>query len=328
MKREHLKIISSRILSSFLVLFLVVSLVFIIIHLAPGNPANKYLSPKLTPELYELISESYNMNSSMVDQYFAFIANVFSGDLGVSYNYREPVVSVILPYLKFTFVFATISFILQIFVSFMLVYFVVRYNSKLIAKILSNINLTLYSIPAFITSVFLIYLFSYQLNIFPSSGLSSLNLKELNIFQQFFDYISHLFLPLVASSLIGIPVFYKYLLDSAKSNLNKIYVKNLLIIGVPKKKILFHHVFPNSINSVIAVSGVEYGMLLGGSVIVETIFALPGMGRLTMSAVMSRDYPLIIGIVLTSAIIILIVNLLADLARVIIDKRLFKGLVS
>lgn len=328
MNREHLKIISSRLLSSIFVIFLVVSFVFIIIHIAPGNPAYKYISPKFSPEVFEKISESYNLNNSIAEQYFSFIANVFSGDLGVSYNYREPVISVIVPYLKFTFAFATLAFIFQIVVSFLLVYFVIHYKSKIIAKYLSNINLTLYSIPVFITSVFLIYFFSYQLNIFPSSGLTSFNFRELNVFQQLLDYFRHLFLPLIASSLIGIPIFYKYLLDSVKSNLNKMFVKNLEIIGVPKKNILFQHVFPNSINSVIAVAGVEYGILLGGSVIVETIFALPGMGRLTMSAVMARDYPLVIGAVLTSAIIIMFVNLVADLLRVIIDKRLFKGLVS
>jgi len=328
MNKEHLKIISSRILSSLLVLYLVVSFVFIIIHVAPGNPANKYLSPKLSAELYKEISESYNLNSSVTEQYFSFIKNVFSGDLGVSYNYREPVLTVILPYLKFTIIFATLAFTLQIIISFLLVYFAIHYNSKVLDRLLSNINLSFYSIPVFITSVFLIYFFSFQLNLFPSSGLTSFNFGELNVFQQLIDYTRHLFLPLVASSLIGIPIYYKYLLDSVKSNLNKLFVKNLEVSGVPKKNILFKHVFPNSINSVIAVAGVEYGILLGGSVIVETIFALPGMGRLTMSAVISRDYPLIVGTVFFSAIIIMFVNLFADLIRVLIDRRLFKGLVS
>ncbi|MCF6271349.1 MAG: ABC transporter permease [Melioribacteraceae bacterium] len=328
MNKEYIKIVASRILSSLLVLFLVVSFVFLIIHISPGNPAHKYLSPKLSSELYKEISDSYNLNSSLVEQYFSFVKNVFSGDLGVSYNYREPVVSVILPYLKFTLIFATLSFLFQIVVSVLLVYFVVHYNSKRFAKYLSNLNLSLYSVPVFITSVFLIYFFSYQLSLFPSSGLTSFNFSELNIVQKFIDYFRHLFLPLIASSLVGIPIYYKYLLDSVKSNLNKIYIKNLKVIGVSKKEILFKHVFPNSINSVIAVAGVEYGILLGGSVIVETIFALPGMGRLTMSAVITRDYPLIIGTVLTSAIIIMLVNLFADLLRVAIDKRLFKGLLS
>ena len=328
MNKDYLKIILTRILSSILVLFFVVSFVFIIIHVSPGNPAHKYLSPKFSPELYQEISDSYNLNSPIITQYFSFIKNVFLGDLGVSYNYRESVATVIFPYLKFTMVFATLAFVSQIVISFLLVYFVISCNSKIFAKYLSNINLTIYSVPVFITSVFLIYLFSYQLNLFPSSGLKSIGFGEINVFQRIGSIIHHLILPLVASSLIGIPIFYKYLLDSVKSNVNKLFVKNLEVIGIAKKKILFKHVFPNSINSVIAVAGIEYGILLGGSVIVETIFALPGMGRLTMSAVITRDYPLIIGTVLTSAIIIMFVNLLADLSRVVIDKRLFKGLVS
>jgi ABC-type dipeptide/oligopeptide/nickel transport system permease component len=162
----------------------------------------------------------------------------------------------------------------------------------------------------------------------PSSGLTSINFDELNEMQKIVDYFSHLLLPLIASSIVGIPIFFKYFLDSVKSNLNRTYVKNLEVIGVGKSTILFKHVFPNSINSVIAVAGVEYGLLLGGSVIIETIFGLPGMGRLTMSAVIARDYPLIIGTVLVSASIVLVINLIADLLRGIIDKRLLKELIS
>jgi ABC-type dipeptide/oligopeptide/nickel transport system permease component len=150
----------------------------------------------------------------------------------------------------------------------------------------------------------------------------------LSLGEQFLDYSSHLVLPLLASSFVGIPIYYKYFLASVESNLEKVYVQNLEVMGVSKKSILFKHIFPNSINSVIAVAGVELGVLLGGSVIVETIFGLPGMGRLTMSAVITRDYPLIIGTVLISSAIILVVNLLADLLRVAIDKRLLKELLS
>jgi peptide/nickel transport system permease protein len=328
MNKEYIKIIINRILTSLLILFFVVSLVFVVIQLSPGNPAQKYLSPKLSPKLYAEISEAYNLNSPIHEQYLSFIKNVFSGNLGTSYNYRESVLSVVFPYLKFSLIFGIISFSLQILISFLLVYLVVRYRLKFIKKRLSNLNLALYSIPVFITSLFLVYLFSFQLSLFPSSGLTSLNFDVLSLGEQFLDYSSHLVLPLLASSFVGIPIYYKYFLASVESNLEKVYVQNLEVMGVSKKSILFKHIFPNSINSVIAVAGVELGVLLGGSVIVETIFGLPGMGRLTMSAVITRDYPLIIGTVLISSAIILVVNLLADLLRVAIDKRLLKELLS
>ena len=123
---------------------------------------------------------------------------------------------------------------------------------------------------------------------FSSSGLRSFNFDELSVIEKILDYAKHLLLPLIAISLTGIPIFYKYLRDSIISNMNSPYVLNLNAIGIKNKEIILKHVLPNSLNSVIAVAGVELGILLGGAVIVETIFSLPGMGQLTMNAVLAR----------------------------------------
>ena len=317
-----------RILSSLLILFLVVSFVFAIIHLAPGNPSLKYLSPKLTPTLFNEISESYKLNNSLAEQYIAFVKNLIIGDFGVSYSYREPVVTVVKEYFPFTILFGFLSFIFQISITFLLVYFTYHLNSQSFEKILSSINLTLYSVPVFISSVLLLYVFSFKINLFPSSGLKSFNFYELSFASQLVDYGKHLVLPLLASSFVAIPIYYKYLYSSIKIESKTNFVKTLKLMGVSENEILFKNIIPNSLNSLIAVAGVELGVLLGGSVIVETIFGLPGMGRLTMTAVMARDYPLIIAIILLSSVVILAVNLFSDIARAMIDKRLLKSLLS
>jgi len=166
------------------------------------------------------------------------------------------------------------------------------------------------------------------MNIFPPSGIKSFNHYELNFFQQIADYSKHLILPLVASSFVAIPIYYKYLYSSIKNISSSNFINNLQIIGLSKNRILFQNIIPNSLSSLIAVAGVELGVLLGGSVLIETIFGLPGMGRLTMTAVMTRDYPLIIAAVLLSSVIVLMVNLLSDIVRVLIDKKLIRSLLS
>ncbi|MBU0475982.1 MAG: ABC transporter permease [Bacteroidetes bacterium] len=328
MNSKLLRIMALRILSSIFVLFLVISLVFVIIHLAPGNPSQKYLSPNLSQKLYEEVSESYNLNSSLFNQYLAFVKNVINGDLGISYNYRQPVISVIKSYLSFTIIFGFISFFLQMIVAFILVYLTFIFKSEKFEKYLVNINLTIYSIPIFISSILLIYIFSFKLNILPSSGLKSFDFYNLNSFQKVADYTQHLILPFIASSFAAIPIYYKYFYGSIKNIVNANFVKNLEMIGLNKNKILFSNIIPNSLNTLIAVAGVELGLLLGGSVLVETIFGLPGMGRLTMMAVVSRDYPLIIATVLFASLIVLVINLVSDIIRTIIDKRLLKSLLS
>ncbi len=328
MNTALLRKIALRIFSSVIVLFLVVSFVFIIINIAPGNPAQKYLSHKISTSLYEGVKESFKLNEPVYTRYIAFVKNIVAGNFGVSYTYRKPVLSVISDYLPFTIIFSLLSFLIQLFLSFLLVYIVVKNKSKIVEKTISNTLLTLYSTPLFLLSVLLIYLFSFKLQIFPSTGFYSYSSYNLPFFEKMLDYFNHLFLPIVASSFVGIPIYYRYLLTSVRKSLGSHFIINLKINGVSDRVIFLKHIIKNSTNTVVAIAGIELGILLGGSVLVETIFGLPGMGRLTMNAVASRDYPLIAGAILVAGILILLANLIADIIRIIIDKRLLKGELS
>lgn len=328
MKNELIKKIFLRIITSIVLLFLVISFVFIVINISPGNPAQKYISPNISAALHKEVSKSFKLNEPILSRYFAFAKNTFVAEFGTSLNYRKPVSSVIMEYLSFTLVFSFLSFTIQIIIAFLLVYFVFLNGSRTIERVIGNSTLALYSIPVFLLGVLLIYLFSFVIPLFPSSGLKSINFESLSFIEKIADYFSHLILPIISSSFIGIPIYYKYLLASVKSNAKNTFILNLKAIGMSEQKILFKHIIPNSLNSVIAIAGVEIGFLLGGSILIETIFGLPGMGRLTMNAVSTRDYPLIIGCILTAGVMIILVNLITDIVRVIIDKRLLKGLLS
>ena len=135
-------------------------------------------------------------------------------------------------------------------------------------------------------------------------------------------------LPLATLSLGGIAVFYKYLRDNLEETYNKSFVLNLRANGVDEKTILLKHIIPNAIGPLIAVAGVELGILFGGALITEVIFALPGMGRLTINAILSRDYPLVIGCTFVSGVLVILSNFAADLLKAKIDKRLIKGILN
>jgi peptide/nickel transport system permease protein len=322
------KIILFRLFSSFLTLFLLVSFLFFLVRLSPGNPTDKYISSKLGKELSEKIAEKFSLDKPVTDQYLSFVSNIFSGEFGVSYNYYLPVFDVIWEYFSFTFVFAGISFILQISLSIWLAVLVTRKQNKLLENFASNFSLLVYSVPAFVVGVTLIYIFSVNFNLFPISGLKSIDYDELNFISRLLDQINHLVLPVITLTLAGTALFYKYLKETIDEITNQTFIMNLKSSGLSDKIILRNHILPNSIRPLISVAGVELGILLGGTLITEVIFSLPGMGRLAIDSILSRDYPLVIGCVVIAGSAIIVANFLADLVKLKVDKRMIKVILN
>jgi peptide/nickel transport system permease protein len=321
MKKQLPILLFKRLVTSLVVLFLMITFVFILLRISPGDPVQKFISPELSPELAEQIRESFGLNSSIFIQYKSFLLNLVKGDLGISYNYREPVLSVIFQYLPFTLIFSLISFLVQIIVGCFLALIALKRINRYPDKIISKINLLFYAMPSFVVGVFLILIFSELLNLFPSSGLRSFDFDSFSFLGQAKDYLSHMIMPIVTLSLGGVSIFFRYVRDGLEEALNKPFVLNLRANGFDEKSIMLKHVIPNASGPLVSVAGVELGILLSGALVTEVIFGLPGMGRLAVQAIFVRDYPLIIGCTLTAGILIVLSNLAADIIRSRIDKR-------
>jgi peptide/nickel transport system permease protein len=325
MKTKISKLLAKRIFSSIIILFLIITFIFFLVRLSPGDPTSKFISPTLSPQLAEKVKESLNLNQPLHMQYIGFLESAVRGDLGISYNFRRDVVSVVLDYLPFTILFVTISFIIQMIISFGLAVKSVKKINGFLDRILSKLTLFFYAAPVFVTGVFLVFIFSELLNIFPSSGLKSYDFQELSFIEKVFDYLLHLFLPIITLSFIEIAIFYKYLRDNLEDVYNKLFVLNLRANAVPEKIILYKHIIPNAVNPLITIAGIELGIMLGGTLITEVVFGLPGMGRLTIDSILTRDYPLVIGCSLVAGALIVFVNLIADIIKAMLDKRLLEG---
>lgn len=328
MNTSILKVILKRFFSSLLTLFLLVSFLFIIIRLSPGDPTDKYVSAKLGNELSEKIAEKFSLDQPVIDQYFSFLLNASNGDLGISYNYRLPVFKVVWEYFSFTLVFAGISFILQLTLSIALSLWVTKKKSNNLERFVSNSSLFVYSIPSFVLGVALIYLFAVNLNLFPISGVKSLDYENLSFLSKILNRLHHLVLPVVTLSAAGIAMFYKYIKESIDEVLQQSFILNLQASGVSENEILRKHVMPNALRPLISVAGVELGLLMSGALITEVIFGLPGMGRLAIDSVLSRDYPLVIACVFTAGTMIILANFIADIIKLKVDKRLIKGILN
>jgi len=325
---KFLKALFSRFLTSLLTLFLLVSFLFFLIRLSPGNPTDKYISAKLGKELSESINQKFSLNEPVTVQYFSFVTNIFRGELGMSYNYRIPVFNVVWQYFSFTLVFASISFFIQISLSIWLAVKMIRTRNKWLEKFTNNFSLFVYSIPAFVLGVALIYIFSVHFSLFPISGLKSIDHDEMSFFPGLLDQINHLILPLITLSAGGVALFYKYIKESIDEVKDQTFILNLRASGIDKNKILKKHILPNAIRPLISVAGVELGIILGGTLITEVIFSLPGMGRLAIDSILSRDYPLVIGCVFTAGAVMILTNFIADLVKLKIDKRMIKGILN
>ena len=328
MKNETIKILLRRIFASLLVLFLLITFLFFLLRISPGEPYQKFVSPELSPKLASLVKNSFDLNGSLIDQYKSFVINLCRGNFGISYTYRIPVTEVIARYLPFTIIFSLLSFIIQIASAFLLSLLSVKKINGKLDKTISKAGLVVYALPSFVIGVSLVYIFSGLLNLFPSSGLSSFDSDSFSLVQKLADYSNHMVLPLITLSLGGIAVFYKYLRDNLIDVYNKPFVENLRMHGFSEKEITRKHVIPNAVSPLIAVAGVELGLLFGGALITEVIFALPGMGRLTVNAILSRDYPLVTGCTFVAGLLVIITNLIADLIKAKLDKRLLRGILN
>jgi len=300
----------------------------LLLRLAPGNPTQKFLSPQLSPELAENVTRSFGLDKPIYIQYYSFVVNLFSGDFGISYNYRQPVFTVIKDYFLFTLIFSAISFIIQLLLGYSVAKYTFSNQGKFVDRLFSKLSIILYSVPTFVTGLILVYIFSVKFDVLPTSGIKSIFHDDLSLFEKLIDYFVHLVLPMITLSLGGVTVFYKYLRDNFDSVKSSSFILNLRANGFTEKEIFKKHLLPNSIQPLISIAGIEFGILLGGALLTEVIFSLPGMGRLTVTAILNRDFPLVIACSFIAGLMMILSNLAADLIKIKMDKRFLKELIN
>ncbi|HZW40373.1 MAG TPA: ABC transporter permease [Ignavibacteriaceae bacterium] len=326
MNKTILKLLLKRIASSLLLIFLIITILFFLLRISPGSPVQKFISEDFSIELSQKIKSNFQLDKTLFEQYGSFIAQAVKLDFGTSYNYNLPVFSVIKDYLIFTVIFSFISLIVQIKAGSLFAFISVYKKNKYLNGVLDSVAIFSFALPSFLLGLLLIYIFSIILGILPSNGLTSINHDDLSVLGKFWDYVIHLILPVLSLSLTGTFIFYKYIKESVSEVSRKNFILNLQAIGEKKSKIILYHVLPNSINPILTIAGLELGALLSGSLITEVLFGLPGMGRLTITAILTRDYPLVIGCTFISGLLIIFANLLADFLKTVFDKRIINTL--
>lgn len=313
MDKKGFNIFAKRFFSSIVLLFIVVTIVFFIIQIAPGSPANRYLSPRLSPELLEKLQDYYAFEGSLFEQYIYYIKNIITADFGYSFTYNVKVTEVIARFIPLTLLLAFLALLLQTLVSVLFVYF--SYEKAKIKETLNKISFFVFTIPSYVAGLLLILFFAVFAGILPISGMPTQTNAGIS------DYFLHLILPVVTLSLSGIALFYNYLASSVEKIKNTDYVLFAKSLGLSRHQLFFRHILPNAVIPLLSIIAIEAGFLLSGSLIIEVLFSLPGFGKLTYIAFTDRDYPLIIGTTLLSAFFMIFANFLADMFKYYFDKR-------
>lgn len=311
-----LKLILNRVKVLIPMLILISILSFGLLELAPGDPADAYINPLMSAQDIENIRVNMGLDKPVHIRYLSWLKNTLSGNLGVSYINHMPVTEQIMEKMGNTFILMGTSLAFSILVAIPLGIFLAVNKNSITSKISSMFNYIGVSIPSFWIGMILISIFSVKFNIFPSGGMHTIGNDSLG------DLVKHLVLPVITLGLYNTAIFTNYVEASVSKQLKKQYVVTARAKGLSEKVILFKHVLKNSLTSLVTILGMSIQKLVTGAFVTEVVFSWPGMGRLMIDSIFSRDYTVIMAITMLSALFLILGNLVADILYLLIDPKI------
>lgn len=301
---------------------------FIVIHLAPGSPTDMQTS--LNPLAGELVRARldalYGLDRPLLTQYFDWLFRLLHFDFGISLSSdARPVIDKIMERLPLTVGMNVASLILTLLIALPIGIVSAVKQGTWLDRTLTVLVFLGFAMPGFWLALLLMLYFGIDLGVLPLSGLTSMNYAQLDTLDKLLDIAWHLVLPITVGTVGGIAGTSRFLRSSMLEVLRQDYILTARAKGLPMNRVIIRHALRNALLPVITMLGLSVPGLIGGSVIIETIFALPGLGQLFYGAVMARDYPLIMGNLVFGAVLTLLGNMLADIGYGLADPRIRSG---
>jgi peptide/nickel transport system permease protein len=285
--------------------------VFFMIHLIPGDPALTILGIHATPHSIALLRSEWGLNRPLIGQYWLFLDRLAHGNLGQSLIYGVPARTLILQALPKTLYLITYAAVIAVLISVPLSMIAATKKDGIRDHVVRAVPLLGLGMPAFLIGYLLIIIFAINLGWFPVSGYGT----------TFTSHIYYMFLPALTVAIALSPVVIRSLRAGMLSVLGADYVTTARSKGVPSRRLFVRHVLRNAVIPAVTVLGINIGFLIGGTVIIENVFDIPGIGQLMINAIFQRDFPVVQGVTLVFAILVVLVNLLADIAYAALDPR-------
>lgn len=309
------RFLARRLLYSLVVLFGVLIVVFALVHLVPGDPVRIALGTRYTPEAYNALRAASGLDRPIVEQFFSYTGSALTGDLGVSFHNGDPVTVTLLERLPATLSLAAVGIVIALLISIPAgIWAALREGrlSDVIVRIASQFGV---SIPDFWMGILLIGLFAATLGWLPTSGYQPLIGDPAG-------WLRHVILPGFTVGIVAGAIMTRYVRSAVLDVASMEYVRTARSKGLPPRVVTFRHILRNALIPVLTITGIQLATILGGVIVVEVVFAWPGIGRLVYTAVAARDYPLIQGAVLLIAALFLLINLTVDVLYAVVDPRI------
>lgn len=294
-------------------------LCFALVFLAPGNPLQLLLPPDATAEAIEIIKKAYGFDKPLPMQYLAWLQRAVTGDLGISIANNQPVLKEVLKALSNTIVLSLSAVLIAFSLAFVLGAIAAYFRGGLVDRAVTALSIVGVSVPNYWLGMVLIIIFSVELGILPATGMGEGGSTDFSLFK--WENLKHAILPIITLCMIPLGIIMRTTRSAVAEVLNLDFIQTLRAKGLAEFAVM-RHALSNAMPQVLAVMGLQFGYLMGGSILVETIFTWPGTGFLLHKAILTRDLPVLQGTILVLSLIFVTINLVVDLLQTWVDPRI------
>lgn len=306
-----------RVVYAVILVFVTLTATFFVLHLAPGDPLQRYYSPDIDPRVMETVRHQLGLDQPLPVQYGKTVTSFVRGDFGVSIQRHRPVSEILGETIPRTLRLTGVALLLQIVIGVGLGMLAAAKRRSRADRFFSVTFLVLYSIPSFYLAYMLIAIFSLKLGWLPTIGAAPIG-DDVGMW----DRIRYALLPVAVLSLGSAAALARYARGSLLDVVHQEFVRTARAKGLAERDVLWRHVFKNALPQILTVVGLSVPLLLSGAVVVEKIFAWPGMGSLLVDSIFARDYPVVLAVNFIAAIMVILGNLLADVSHAWVDPRI------
>ncbi|MFT5193158.1 MAG: peptide/nickel transport system permease protein [Candidatus Promineifilaceae bacterium] len=320
------KAIGRRLLNALVLIIAVMMLNFLLLHLAPGDPAEVIAGEMggATEEMLASIRAIYGLDKPPMTQFYIYMVRALRGDLGISFFYNTPVSQLILTRLWPTLLLVITALLIAITGGTFLGVMTARRPDGFFSNFVTILSLVGYSLPVFWSGLMIVILFASVIPIFPVAGMRDI-LLEGTRWDRIVDVAHHLVLPAFTLAIIYLAQYSRLARASMLEVLESDYIRTARSKGLSELSVVGKHALRNAILPVVTIAGLQFGSLLSGAILVETVFNWPGLGTLAFESILRRDFPTVLGILLFSSVIVILANIVTDILYQIIDPRIQIG---
>lgn len=304
-----------KILTMCVTLFAVTLFVFLAFHMISGDPVTSMLGTQATPERAEALREELGLNDPVLVQYGRWAAGFLKGDMGTSYSYRMPVSEMILDKLPVTITMTLMAFVWMILIAIPVGLYAAKHEGGMTDRIITVVNQIIMAVPPFFAGILITFVFGMIFRLFTPGGYVS---YQINIGK----FVGYLFFPSLAIALPKAAMAVKLLRSSVISEMKLDYVRTAYSRGNSKRSVLYRHVLKNAMIPVITFLGMALSDMIAGSIIIEQVFGIPGLGRILLTSISNRDYPVVMAVIVCIATLVLVVNMIVDVIYGLVDPRI------